>query len=83
MRDQLHAEVVRARTELTHVERERVRLESQLASKERELGSLGNKMRAGNDAHKEEVSKARKDMEEMFKKVFTVVCLTIVWNLSF
>lgn len=62
-------EVHRARIDLQAADKERLKLEARLEAKEREIGGLMNKARAGDDARKEDVSRARREAEELQKRL--------------
>ena len=68
-KEQLRQEMSRARTEAKAMEKERTKLENALSTKEREIGSLANKAKAGDDARKEEVGRARRDADELQKRL--------------
>ncbi|KAG7673019.1 hypothetical protein Ndes2437B_g01126 [Nannochloris sp. 'desiccata'] len=69
-KEQLRQEMSRARSEIKLMDKERSKLESMLDNKEREIGALSNRARAGDDARKEEVSKARRDADDLQKRLF-------------
>lgn len=59
----------RARLDIQALTKDKARLESKVVAKEREIGILVNKSKAGDDAHKDELAKAYRDMEDLQKKV--------------
>jgi len=67
-KEQLRQEMSRARSEIKLMDKERSKLESMLDNKEREIGALSNRARAGDDARKEEVSKARREADDLQKR---------------
>ena len=62
-------DVQRARAEVSAAEKERSRLEAKLGAKEREIGALANKARAGEEARQEEVGHARREAEDAHRRV--------------
>lgn len=59
----------RLRLDVTAADKERNRLEGRLAAREREIGALANKSKAASEQHKEELKAAKKDADELQKKV--------------
>ncbi len=68
-KEQLRQEMSRTRSEIKLMDRERSKLEAMLDNKEREIGALSNRARAGEDARKEEVSKARRESDDLQKRL--------------
>ncbi|GAB4815629.1 hypothetical protein N2152v2_008085 [Parachlorella kessleri] len=68
-KDQLKAEVHRLRLDMQTGEKERVRLDSRLQAKEREIGGLLNKQRAADEACKQEVAGVRRECEDQQKRL--------------
>jgi X breakpoint 2-interacting protein len=67
-KEQLRQEMSRARSEMKIMDKERSKLETMLDNKDREIGALSNRARAGDDARKEEVSKARREADDLQKR---------------
>ncbi|KAL4435589.1 hypothetical protein ABPG77_002552 [Micractinium sp. CCAP 211/92] len=68
-REQLKQDMHRLRLDVTAADKERSRLEGRLAAREREIGALTNKSKAASEQHKEELKAAKKDADELQKKV--------------
>lgn len=69
----------RLRLDVTAADKERGRLEGRLAAREREIGALTNKAKAASEQHKEELKAAKKDADELQKKVCGPGGCGIVW----
>ena len=63
------ADVHRSRQELAALDKERAKLEARLDAKEREINTLGMKARTVDDTRREEVSRARREGEELQKRL--------------
>ncbi|KAI3435003.1 hypothetical protein D9Q98_003055 [Chlorella vulgaris] len=68
-REQLKQDMHRLRLDMGVADKERGRLETRLAAKEREIGGLSNKAKATSDQHTEQLQAAKKEAEELQKKV--------------
>lgn len=68
-RSALPADMHRLRLDVAAADKERGRLEGRLAAREREIGVLTNKAKAASEQHKEELRAAKKDADELQKKV--------------
>ncbi|KAL4425210.1 hypothetical protein ABPG75_009226 [Micractinium tetrahymenae] len=68
-REQLKQDMHRLRLDVTAADKERSRLEGRLAAREREIGALTNKGKAASEQHREELKAAKKDADELQKKV--------------
>lgn len=68
-KDGLKTEMQRARAEVLGAERERARYEQKLEAKDREIGVVRNMVKAGEDARKEELGKARREIDDLQKRL--------------
>ncbi|PSC67427.1 afadin alpha-actinin-binding [Micractinium conductrix] len=68
-REQLKQDMHRMKLEVAAADKERGRLEGRLSAKEREIGALSNKARAAGEQQREDLKAARKEAEELQKKV--------------
>lgn len=67
-KDQLKQELQKARLDVQTAEKDRSKLEARLGAKEREIGGITNKARAGDEARREEVTRLRRENEDLQKR---------------
>lgn len=68
-KDGLKTEMQRARADVVAAERDRARYEQRLDAKDREIGAVRNMVKAGEDARKQELGKARREIEDLQKRL--------------
>jgi hypothetical protein len=70
-KDGLKTEMQRARADVVAAERDRARYEQRLDAKDREIGAVRNMVKAGENARKEELGKARREIEDLQKRLMS------------